>query len=178
MKKAAVIYLSNTGNTEKVALAIKNGLESADTDVVIKKVKEAEDIDFYDYDLVCIGTPSIHWQVPKPLNEFLMKKFYAYRDQDCIKPCAPKIPGKNSLIFCTYAGPHTGMNEAVPVVKHIGQFFEHFGFTILDEWCILGEFHGSEENSTMGLMGDIRGRPNKEDLQKIEKDAENLALKI
>jgi multimeric flavodoxin WrbA len=178
MKKAAVIYFSNTGNTEKVAFAIKKGLESAGVDVLIQRAREADSIDFFDYDLVCIGTPSIHWQVPKPLNEFLMKKFYAYRDKGFIKPCAPKVPGKNTLIFCTYAGPHTGVNEAVPVLKHIGQFFEHFGFTILDEWSILGEFHGSEENSTMGLMGDIRGRPNQDDLEKIERDAAKLASKI
>jgi hypothetical protein len=48
------------------------------------------------------------------------------------------------------------------------QYFEHIGFTILNEWYILSEFHGSIENSTKGRMGDIRGKPTFEDLQKIK----------
>jgi hypothetical protein len=40
------------------------------------------------------------------------------------------------------------------------------GFNILDEWYILGEFHGSIERSTKGRMGDIRGKPTKEELKK------------
>ena len=45
----------------------------------------------------------------------------------------------------------------------------------MDEWCILSEFHGNEERSTKGRMGDIRGKPTEEDLQKIRMDAEKLA---
>jgi len=48
----------------------------------------------------------------------------------------------------------------------MGQFFEHLGFNILDEWYILAEFHGSIERSTKGRMGDIRGKPTKEELKK------------
>jgi len=49
-----------------------------------------------------------------------------------------------------------------PAGKYIGQFLEHLGFTVIDEWCILSEFHGWEEGSTKGRMGDIRGKPSKE----------------
>jgi len=64
----------------------------------------------------------------------LLKKFDDYRKQEKIKTGAPKVPGKNVLIFCTYSGPHTGLREATPVGKYVGQFFEHIGFTVLDEW--------------------------------------------
>jgi hypothetical protein len=40
------------------------------------------------------------------------------------------------------------------------------------------EFHGSEERSTMGRMGDIRGRPNQEDLEKIRQDSQKLVRGI
>jgi hypothetical protein len=83
---------------------------------------------------------------------------------------APKVRGKNALIFCTYSGPHTGINEAIPAGKYVGQFFEHLGFTVLDEWYILGELHGREEISTKGKMGDIRGRPDEKDLKKVKRD--------
>ncbi len=40
-----------------------------------------------------------------------------------------------------------GLNEAIPAGKYAGQFFDHLGFEVLDEWYILSEFHGSEINS-------------------------------
>jgi hypothetical protein len=111
------------------------------------------------------------------MANFLKNKFVAYRKEGKIKPGAPKIPGKNALVFVTWSGPHTGIDEATPVGKDIGQYFEHIGFTVLDEWYILSEFHGSLENSTQGRMGDIRGKPTKEDLLKIKNDTEQLAKK-
>jgi hypothetical protein len=60
----------------------------------------------------------------------------------------------------------------------MAQFFEHLGFTIKAEWYILSEFHGSLENSTLGRMGDIRGKPTKDDLRKIKEDATRLAQTI
>ena len=172
--KAAIIYWSKTGNTEKVALAIKEGLEEAGHEVLFKRTEEAGDIDFFDYDLVCIGFPSYQWHPPEPVETYLKNRFSTYRERGYIKLSAPKIPGKNALVFCTYSGPHTGINEAIPAGKYVGQFFEHLGFTVLDEWYVLSEFQGSEENSTKGRMGDIRGLPSEEDLKKVKQDASNL----
>jgi hypothetical protein len=63
------------------------------------------------------------------------------------------------LVFCTYSGPHTGIDEATPAGKIMRQYFEHFGFTILGEWYIVGEFHDREDMSTQGKLGDIRDKP-------------------
>ena len=178
LKRSVVIYWSKTGNTKKVAFAIKEGLEGAGIMVSIMTSEEAGDIDFFDYDLVCIGSPSYMWHPPKPMADYLVTKFGEYRRQGRVKLGAPKIPGKNALIFCTYSGPHTGINEATPAGKYIGQFFEHLGFTVIDEWYVLGEFHGWEEGSTKGPMGDLRGRPNEEDLMKIRGDVENIAIRL
>jgi flavorubredoxin len=176
--KAAVIYWSKTGNTEKVAIAIRDALEAAGVETLFGKPEEAESTDFYDYDLICVGFPSYQWRPPEPVDTFLKSKFGEYRKQGRIKVGAPKVPGKNVLIFCTYSGPHTGINEAIPAGKYVGQFFEHLGFTVLDEWYVVGEFHGSERSSTMGRMGDIRGRPNEEDLKKIKQDMARLLQSI
>jgi flavodoxin len=178
MKKAVIIYESKTGNTEKVALAIKNGLEEAGLEVILTKVDNASAIDFFDYDLVCIGSPSYNWRPIKDIADYLTTKFKNYKDQGKIKIGSPKIPDKNALIFCTYSGPHTGINEAVPAGKIIGQFFDHLGFNILDEWYVLSEFRGSEELSTKGRMGDIRGKPTKEDLMNLKRKAKILADKL
>jgi len=161
-----------------VALAIKEGLESAGVKVHMKKPEEAENVDFFDYNLVCVGSPSYEWHPPKPMADFLKNKLTNYRKQGRVKLCAPKIPGKNALIFCTYSGPHTGLNEVIPTGKYISQFFEHLGFTVIDEWYILSEFHGWEEGSTKGSMGDIRGKPSEENLLKIKEDTEHMANEL
>jgi hypothetical protein len=80
---------------------------------LLKRTEEAADINFYDYDLICIGFPSYQWSPPKPVDKFLKSKFAEYRRQGRVKVGAPKVPGKNALIFCTYSGPHTGINEAI-----------------------------------------------------------------
>ena len=178
MKKAIIIYWTNTKNTEKVALSIEKGLIQGGLDVTIKKVGEAEEEDFYNYDLVCFGVPSYNWHVPKPADEFLKRKFAQYKKDGKIIVNAPKIQGKSALVFCTYSGPHTGIREAVPVGKYVGQFFEHFGFTVVDEWYVLSEFIGSEECSTLGRMGNIKGLPNKDDLLRIEASALNLSARL
>ena len=171
---AIIVYWSKTGNTEKVALAIQEGLEETGVDVSLKRVKDAEDVDFYAYDLVCIGFPSYRWSPPTPMDAFLSSKFRAYHKAERVKVGAPKVPRKNALIFCTYSGTHTGIREAVPAGLYAGQFFEHLGFTVLDEWYVVGEFHGWEEASTKGRLGDIRGRPNEEDLRKVKQDVGRL----
>jgi len=177
MKKALIVFWSKTGNTKKVAVAIIQGLEEAGLQVEMKEQYEAEDVDFFAYDLVCVGAPAYSWHPPEPVDKFLKNKFAAYRKEGKIKSCAPKIPGKNALIFVTYSGPHTGMDEATPAGKYMRQFFEHLGFTVLDEWYVLCEFHGSLENSTLGRMGDIRGKPTEAELRKIKEDATRLATR-
>jgi hypothetical protein len=174
---AIIIYWSKTGNTEKVALAIREGLQETGAHVLLRRVEDAGDVDFFDYDLVCIGFPSYQWSPPQPMDTFLKNKFATYRKKGQVKKGAPPVPGKNALIFCTYSGPHTGIREAIPAGLYAGQFFEHLGFTILDEWYIVGEFHGKEEESTQGRLGDIRGRPNEEDLRTVKQDARHLVEK-
>jgi flavodoxin len=178
LKQALIIYDSKGGNTEKVAHAIENGLERAGVSVLLRKVADAGDIDYFDFDLVCIGSPSYQWHPMKSVSDFLMKRHEYYRGKGFVKTGSPAISGKYVLPFCTYSGPHTGINEATPVCKIMGQFFEHLGFTSVTEWCVLGEFHGSEERSTKGRMGDIRGKPTKTELEKISEDAYELARSL
>jgi flavodoxin len=176
--KAVVLYWSKSGNTEKVASAIKQGLETAGAQVSIRKTDEAAEVDYFAYDLVCLGFPSYQWHPPEAVDAFLKEKNQFYRDQRRIKLTAPTLPGKYALIFCTYSGPHTGVNEAIPAGKYAGQFFEHLGFTILDEWYVLSEFHGKVDNSTQGRMGDVRGLPSDDDLRRIKQAATNLLKRI
>jgi hypothetical protein len=172
--KAAVIYWSKSGNTEKVALAIKAGLEASGVAVNYRRVEEADDLDWFDYDLVCVGFPSYQFHPPEPVVTYLKNKFGEYRQQGRVNLGCPRIPGKHALIFCTYSGPHTGINEAIPAGKYAGQFFDHLGFEVEGDWYMIGEFHGKEDNSTQGRLGDIRGKPTPEELQKVREDTIRL----
>lgn len=168
MNNALIIYFSKTGNTEKVAIAIKKGLEKASMDVTIKKVTEALHEDLYSYDLICFGSPVQHSLPPPPVFHFIKKREREYRIAKEVQLPRPMLLNKNCLIFCTYSGPHCGINEALPTGKYIRQFFEHLGFEVKGEWSEVAEFHGYDRANTLGRLGDIRGRPNDEDLALIE----------
>jgi flavodoxin len=175
---AAIIYWSKTGNTEKVALTIKDYLEANRFEVTVATAGEAGELDWFSFDLLCLGFPSYQWSPPRPVQDLLQTKWAEYRKEGRVKTHAPKVPGKYALVFCTYSGPHTGIDEALPACKRAGQFFAHLGFTVYDDLCVVGEFHGSEEHSTKGPLGDIRGRPNEADLEEVRKEVEQLLQKI
>jgi hypothetical protein len=172
--KAAILYWSKSGNTEKVGRAIQEGLGASGVEVTMKRAEEAADLDWFDYDLVCVGFPSYQFHPPEPMVTYLKNKFSEYRQQGRVRLGCPRIPGKHALIFCTYSGPHTGINEAIPAGKYAGQFFDHLGFEVEGEWYVLGEFHGKMDNSTKGRLGDIRGKPTPEELRKVREDVVRL----
>ena len=177
--KTLILYWSATGNTEKVALAIQRGVRKEGITPTVKRFAEAQGEDFCRYDLVFMGAPPYHNHLPPlEVQRFLSQKEKFYMRRGDIKLGAPRIPGKTAVVFCTYSGPHTGVNEAIPTTKYMGQFLDHLGFDIAAEWHIVGESHDSVEYSTKGRLGDIRGRPNEQDLAKVEADTAELVRSI
>jgi hypothetical protein len=83
---------------------------------------------------------------------------------------------KKTVIYYTYADIHTGINEAVPAVKFIGQLFDHLGFTIVDEWYFIGDFKDEHmKKLNIGCrFGDITGRPSEHDLKQIEQKVKSI----
>ncbi len=176
--QTAVIYWSKSGNTEKVARAIRDGLEAGGAQVTLKTVEEAGELDYFDYDLVCVGFPSYQWSPPEPVVRWLKERLRASARDGRVRPNVSEVEGAGALIFCTYSGQHTGIDEAVPAGKYAGQFFAHVGIRVLDEWYVVGEYHGKEEASTQGCLGDIRGRPNEEDLRQVRERARSLVGRL
>ena len=176
--KTLLIYWSATGNTEKVAETIRETLLREGIEPIVRKVSDATAEELYNYDLVFIGAPSYMWQPPEPVQKYIEAKMEDYRKRDSIKMRAPKIPGKQAVVFITYSGPHTGIKEATPAGDYLAQFFEHIGFEVAAKWYIVGEFHGHEDFSTKGILGDIRGRPNQQDLAEVEENTLKLIKSI
>jgi hypothetical protein len=176
--KSIIIYWSKTGNTEKAARAIRDGLEAGGVDVELRTVGESGEIDYFDYDLVCLGFPSYHWAPPGPVDRWLEENHRRYAREGRVRVNAPRVEQTQALVFCTYSGPHTGIHEATPAGRYAAQFFEHLGIAVVDEWYIVGEFHGNEEASTQGRLGDIRGRPTDEDLRRLRERARSLVRRL
>ena len=176
--KALVLYWSATGNTEKVALTIQERLEKEKVNSKLMKLMEAGNEELFAYDLVFMGVPAYQFMAPDPVVRFVKAKMQLANERHDIKPGAPITPGKWAVTFCTYSGPHTGIDEAIPTCKYMGQFFAHLGFKLLGEWYIVGEFHNREELSTLGRLGDVRGRPNDKDLAKVGRDVSKVVKQI
>jgi flavodoxin len=165
--KVLNIFFSATGNTKKVAQRIEQELLKIGHEVDTIQIAKDTETEILDYDFVFIGSGVYTWMPGKPLMEFIGKQREKY-GSDEIKPAAPRRAGKKAVIYCTFGGGHTGMNEAVPAIKYMGQLFDHLGYEILGEWFIVGEFHGKLAYlSTSGRLGNIQGRPNERDLQEV-----------
>jgi len=176
--KALVIYYSPGGNTKKVAEALARGLGGRGADVTLARLKDAEDEDLYAYDLVCLGAPAYNFNVPEPVLRYVKRQLGKHGRRGRIRLGAPVVPGKWAVVFITYAGPHTGIEEATPAGDHLAQMFRHLGFQVRGKWYTVGEFHGERDSEAnlYGFLGDIRGRPDEHDLGVIERNAAGLAF--
>jgi len=173
--RALLLYQSVTGNTEKVAGALREGLEAEGIEVVTRRIAEAVPDDLLDFDLVCLGTPAYQFLPHRVVLDFVAERMRTHSQRGDIVVRAPKRPGKYSVVFVTYSGQHTGIDEATTAGKYLGQFLLHLGFAVVGEWYVVGEFHGNKEASTEGWLGDIRGRPNAADLAEVRDRAARLA---
>jgi flavodoxin len=166
--RSLVLYSSVTGNTAKVAKRIAEVLRREGHDVALVKVDEKTSVDLLAYDLVFLGSAVHQWLPTKTMVNYVKRMLKLYFSSSVIVPSSPIRPSKYAVCFCTYSGPHAGVSEAIPATKWMRAFFEHVGFTVLEEWHTIGEFKNNEENSTIGRLGNIKGRPDEHDLAEIE----------
>jgi hypothetical protein len=164
------LYFSATGNTEKVAMRISDTIQESGHRVdTLKVTGKGADVDLLEYNIVFAGS-GVYAQLPGiPLMELFKELMQKYREAGEVKPTSPRRPSAYSVIYCTYGGVHTGINEAIPAVKYMGQLFDHLGYTIMAEWYIVGEYKTERlrAHSVSGRLGDIRGRPNEADLRDV-----------
>jgi flavodoxin len=164
--KATVLYWTKNGNTEKVARCIHETLDEAGMDVSITRIGKELTVEYLDYNLVFLGAPVYENLAPKPVLSFLHRN--RRRDGVELLASAPEVPGVAAVPFCTYGGGHTAYNEAEPMLKHIGQYFEHEGIRVVDHIAVVGVFPEADESyNTAGRFGDIRRRPDEHDLEEV-----------
>lgn len=69
MAKAILVYGSTTGNTERLAGYVVNGLERAGINVVVKEVSQTNVNELKDYDLIILGCST--WGIGELQDDFI-----------------------------------------------------------------------------------------------------------
>jgi hypothetical protein len=153
------LFYTSTKNTEKVAQQIHDVIEEHGYPIdTINVTSPKQDIDILQYNMVFVGS-GVYGQLPgQPLIDLHRRLLQQYNEAGEVKPASPR------------RGVHTGINEAIPAVKFLGQLYDHLGYSIVGEWYIVGEYltENFRNRSLDGRLGDIRGRPNEQDLREVK----------
>jgi hypothetical protein len=164
------LYFSSTGNTAKVAQRIAAAAENSGHQIDTQKITGAAEVDLLSYDFIFCGSGVYQWLPGKGMQEFIQARLAHYAAAGEVKLASPRCPGKKAIVYCTYGGAHTGINEAVPAVKYLGQLFDHLGFEVVSEWYFVGEYPAQgrmKDFSALGRLGNIQGRPHDADLNDV-----------
>jgi multimeric flavodoxin WrbA len=96
MTRILVIYHSQSGNTEKMALAVADGARSIEqTEVVLKKALNATIEDLLQSDGLAIGTPENFGYMSGMIKDFFDRTYYPAQDKVFRKPCVIFISAGN-----------------------------------------------------------------------------------
>jgi len=163
------LYYSSTGNTALVAERMDQVIRDAGHTLDSIRIDKETIVDLLAYDFVFAGSGVYAWLPGKPMQNLFEQLRRTYVADGAIKPASPKLTGKYAVLYCTYGGAHTGINEAIPAIKYMGQLFDHLGFHILAEWYVVGAYRleKMQAMSRGGRLGDISDRPSEQDLRHI-----------
>ncbi|UCC18458.1 MAG: hypothetical protein JSV62_10110 [Promethearchaeota archaeon] len=166
--KILVTYFSNTGNTEKVAQSMKDGLEGHEVD--FKPVKEVDPMSLKDYDIIFLGSGVYASRVNKSLPELVN--------------AAQELP-QNFVFFSTHASSDSYQDS----FKLVKRKLEKLNSIIIGEFDCMGENIGIPEATIMSMLDKLppekrkkaeehqerlKGRPNEEDLENAKKFAQSI----
>lgn len=91
MKKTAVVYWSGTGNTEAMAKAVAEGMESAGAQVTMLTPDQVKASELSAYDAIAFGCPAMGSEVLEEM-EF----------QPMFDACKHSLGGKRAALFGSY----------------------------------------------------------------------------
>ena len=174
--RVLILCCSIGGNTRKVARTIHAEIQNTGLSADFVEFNADLDVDIFDYNLVFLGAPVYNNLAPLPLMKYLL----AQKHRAACLSSAPEKPGQYAVVFCTYGGGHTGINEAIPLLKYMGQIFEHEGVRVVDEWPVVGEFPTAKTTgyNEAGRLGDVTARPNAHDLQMVAGQTAGLLQRL
>ncbi len=167
--KILITFFSNTGNTEKVANSMKDGLTEHDVDMIL--VKEVDPKTLKSYDIVFLGSGVYASRIDKSLLTM-------------IKKAVPDLPAK-LVYFCT----HMSLKLYQEPFKRITNIIKEHDCQIIGKFDCVGENLGIPLDTQLGMleklpedqrekaikdMDKIKGRPNEMDLE----NAKNFTISL
>jgi menaquinone-dependent protoporphyrinogen IX oxidase len=179
--KGLVFYDSMGGNTRKMAESIHDVAVARGLACDLVRLEEGVQLDFLDYEALFLGSPAIEWLPTAAMMTFLKSKLKDYRLQGEIPSAAiVQRPGRFSVCFSTNCGAHIGIDEALPATQWMAAFLGHIGYRVLDQIHVPGQMRNFgqgadwmteqtfDDLNTLGVYGDIRGRPSAADLAELQ----------
>jgi len=166
--KILICYFSNTGNTEKVAQNIAEGLETET--VELKKVEDADPLILKNYDLVVLGSGIYGGKLNKKVLDF-MKQVSEY---------PPKFAFFNT---------HQSATSYQKVFKRIRTKLEENESKVIGEFDCVGENLGMPKETILGMLEKLPpeerkrqeakiketvGHPNEQDLENAKAFGKSL----
>jgi len=113
MSRILIIYHSQTGNTEKMALSVADGAQSLEkTEVVLKRAQDATIEDLLASDGLAIGSPENFGYMSGMIKDFFDRTFY---------PAQDKVFRKPYVVFISAGNDGTG---ALKAIERIAQGFK------------------------------------------------------
>lgn len=73
MAKVIIVYYSATGNTQKMAEFVAQGVRKEKVEVVVKKVEETKPTDLLNYEGIIIGSPTYYGGACAPIRDLIDK---------------------------------------------------------------------------------------------------------
>lgn len=137
MTKILVTYYSSTGNTEKLAKAVAEGVESAGGQVTLKKVSELKVKDLVDYDGIIIGSPVYFGSMAAEVKKFIDDSIAVRR----------KLEGKVGAAFVT-SGHRTGGKETT-MLSILNAMLIH-GMIVIGDPISVGGHYGAAGADEIG----------------------------
>ena len=170
--KILITYFSNTGNTEKVAKSIRDGLTGHDVNLVPAKEMDASLLN--SYDLVIFGSGIYAGKIDRSILNLVKN--------------TEELPSKIAY-FCTHASlefyqkPYFKITKmlAEQGIKVIGEFEcvgDNIGIPLETRMGMLSKLPEDKKKKAIEDMEEIKGRPNEEDLSRAKAFGISLLEKI
>ncbi len=167
--KILITFCSNTGNTEKVAISMKDGLTEHDVDMIVVKDVAPETLN--SYDIVFLGSGVYASRIDKSVLTL-------------VKKAVPDLPSK-LVYFCTHASlklyqePFKRINNIAKELncEIIGKFDcvgENLGIPLETQLGMLDKLPEDQKEKAIKDMEKMKGRPNKLDLENAKNFATSL----
>jgi hypothetical protein len=80
------------------------------------------------------------------------------------------------MVFCTYGGVHLGPREAEPALTLLEVELEHLFIKPIGSLAVPGSM--GDKAHAEGYFGDLRGRPNEEDLSVVAPFVDGIVKKL